>query len=282
MTTSQIFDKLVSTGVKVTNLKSASKSKLFTKEEKEFITTNFDKLVSKLKAKSTKDRELFEFNRDKVVADLLKLSVKKFRELRDKANLICECFNAGYSMGGVIKLHLRRGDNYVTIGKYDNTEEYAKTSNYRAIHGYNDICMSLKELEQMVIIGGIPTIKLSKVKISECLMLIGLKQKSNYCIEFKKGFVTGDYHGFSYQECLIWRQEMVAKKLMQRNKNINSITNLNRYVGLNHSIAVGNCIQGTKMFAQKYNLNQEFGYRLDYLMQLEPNNPYLNRLVTNL
>lgn len=287
-TFTQIFNKLVSIETKSVNIKSSIKTKLLSKEEKEFVTNNLDKFVKALEKREQKINEEILFNKDKIIADLYKISVKKYRELKQKANEICKLFDAGYSMGGTIILYCTKGLLRNKFGSYSNCQEYAKTSRYKATHGYNEIYLTIKELDQIEIIGGVPTIKLSKDKISECLNLVSKGKNKHYQIYFEKGFITKTFHGVTYQECKNWREKEYLQQLKQRNpilatKEIERRKQdaLNKFVGFNHSIRVGNCVQGTKAFVQRHKLDANFGYKLDYLIGLEPNSIFVQKLFNN-
>lgn len=284
----QIFDKLVAMQAKSTNIKSTIKSKLLSKDEKEFVTKNLDKFIKNFE-KLERKIYLNKCNENnKKIADKFNISVKKYIALRVKSLDIVKCFNAGYSMGGVIELYMKKGVITQYLVGYDTRQEYSKSCRYKAIHGHNNIVLTVKQLEQIEIIGGIPTIKLSDDKITECLMLVGKGNKNNYKIEFEKGFLTKTYHGNSYQECVNWRNREYMQRLKERNPELATIEiekrkreALNKFVGFEHSIKVGNCINGTKAFAQKHNLDMKFGYRLGYLVELEPTSHFVQKLFNN-
>ena len=73
-TFTQIFNKLVSIETKSVNIKSSIKTKLLSKEEKEFVTNNLDKFVKALEKREQKINEEILFNKDKIIADLYKIS----------------------------------------------------------------------------------------------------------------------------------------------------------------------------------------------------------------
>lgn len=288
----QIFGKLILIRTKNSTVKSSMKSTLLSKDEKEFIAKNLEKFIKNFDKHDLKLREDEKFKQDKNDADYLKISVKKYRELKIKAYNICKCFNAGYSMGGSISLYIRQNKKSDCTLRYlenfDDRHEYSKNCRYKAIHGYNRITLTIKELEQIVIIGGIPTIKLTNDKISECLVLVGTGYKNNYNINFTKAFLTGTYHAKTYQECVDWRNKMYIQRLKERDSTLvaratdnRKRESLKRFVGFEHSIKVGNCEIGTKAFAQKHNLDIRFGYRLGYLMELEPTSPFVQKLINN-
>jgi predicted ATP-dependent endonuclease of OLD family len=99
---------------------------------------------------------------------------------------------------------------------------------------------------------------------------------------FKEGFITSTYHSDTFDGCENWRKDEYLRKIKERifvNENRNVLT---KFIGLKHSLKVGNCEIGTKMFAQRHNLDVNNGYRLDYLLSLEPNNIFVNKLIKSL
>jgi hypothetical protein len=281
MTNSIIIEKLLLLNTNVNNFKKYFKTKYFTKEEIIFIkdSKTLEKDVIKFFIKKAKESK---FKTDSGIANKLKISLKKYYSFLELGEKIAQCFDAGYSMGGIINVYVKHGENNVLVGTKNTKQEYSKSSKFKAIHGYNEIIISKKHFEKLEIIGGVPTIKLENSKISKCLMLIGKGHKNKYQILFKEGFITSTYHSDTFDGCENWRKDEYLRKIKERifvNENRNVLT---KFIGLKHSLKVGNCEIGTKMFAQKHNLDVNNGYRLDYLLSLEPNNIFVNKLIKSL
>jgi hypothetical protein len=206
--------------------------------------------------------------------------------LKDKAYYVAKCFNMGYSMGNLITVSVKVKDKTFTLNSFDTRDNYASSSKYKAIHGYYDIVLAINELDSIQIIGGIPTIVLSKEKIAPCKSLISKSSKQNFKIEMKDMFLTETFHGNTIESCKEWRRKRVIQlqkdrinKCSEQVKEEIKQKNLKRFVGFQHSINVGNCDTGAKIFAQRYGLDTNLGYRLDYLISLEPTNVYLNKVL---
>lgn len=281
MTNSIIIEKLVLLNTNVYNFKKYFKTKYFTKEEIIFIkdSKTLEKDVIKFFIKKAKESK---FKKDSEIANKLKVSVKKYYSFLELGEKIAQCFDACYSMGGIINVYIKHGENDVLVGTKNDKQEYAKSSKFKAIHGYNEIIISKKHFEKLEIIGGVPTIKLENSKISKCLMLIGKGHKNKYEILFKEGFITNTYHSETFEGCENWRKNEYLRKIKDRNFVNENRNVLTKFIGLKHSLKVGNCEIGTKMFAQKHNLDIDNGYRLDYLLSLEPNNIFVNKLIKSL
>lgn len=212
------------------------------------------------------------------------MSLKKYENIKEKGYAICNCFNSGYSMGGIIAVVINIDGKNIRLTQTDTREEYAKSSKYKATHGYNEFVLTIKQLEQIEIIGGVPTIKQDGNKIAKCLILLGRGSKNNYNISFQESFVTKDFHG-TYNECLAWRKKQYLQCLKERSgvlynrlMMVRKEEVLNRFVGYKHSIDAGNCKVGTQAFAQKHNLDISFGYKLGYLFELDPNSYFVQRV----
>ena len=106
MTTSQIFNKLLSIGAKARNLKTTSKSKLLSKDEKIFVAKNFDKLMQKMqviadKEKLKRDEKIFISKAQLTDRDgWSQACIKLFSVEHDK-----ECVNPVFKSAPPVKLY---------------------------------------------------------------------------------------------------------------------------------------------------------------------------------
>jgi hypothetical protein len=260
------------------------------------------KLINK-KDEQLKNAELLKESKE------IKISVKKLIAYKTKANKIAMCFNAGYSMGGRINVCVKKGTkivfdyqkndkgnfdytkeqikkvitNTLRIGTYSNATEYSRGCKYSATHSSHTIFLTPDELDNIEIVGGIPTQKLENKKISNCFRWVGCGHKQTYYITKIKTFITSDFHSSSFNECEIWRKKMAVQLLKNRHELISIADKLKaaqgRFIGLEDSLKAGNCKGGTEAFAQRNNLNIDYGYNLGYLLRIEPNNKFLLRLL---
>jgi uncharacterized protein YkuJ len=277
-----IFNKLVSLGATYKKHKSYINTKNLSKDEVVLAKTKYSDLNQMFYLKDLADTKQRIFEQNKLEAGKLKVSVKKYLELKDKAYDVAKCYCMGYSMGNLIEVSVKVKDKTFTLNSFDTRDEYASSSKYKAIHGYYDIVLTVNELDSIQVIGGIPTIVLSKEKIAPCKCLLSNGNKNHFKIEMEDMFLTETFHGNTIESCQNWRGRETIKlkkdridKYSEQVKEEIKQKKLKRFIGFQHSINVGNCETGTKMFAQKYGLDISLGYSLDYLVSLEPNNVYL-------
>ena len=288
------------------NLLSFLKS--FKKEEKEFYLKKHTEILKELvnlihikEAKNTKAELVKE-------AKEIKVTAKKLAEYKVKADKIAACFNAGYSMGGSINVYLRNGkkmgetyaadengkldyskkvnkliDNTLLIGFNSDAKDYPRSSKYKATHSSHSIFLSVKEIEEIKVIGGIPTQILENKKIAKCISFLGIGNKHTYFIARKEQYITDNFHANTVLECENWRSQMAVRKLKERlsKKTMEEKIQIakGKFIGLIHSTKVGNCVEGSLQFAKRHNLNPDFGYNLGYLLNIEPTNTFLLRLL---
>lgn len=272
ITLNSIFSKIISSE-KLTSKNVVSHINKLSMKEKQFLDNfgRYDKLIEKIDSYFDKKEEKRINDIIKGKAKLLNVSLKKMNQLIDKASQIAMCFSAGYSMGGVIEVSCISKDGSELLATRDTTEVYAKSSNYKAKHGFNSIKLTVKELDSIELIGGLPTIKGEEVapKVFKCKVLIGTGSKHTYKIIWNDMFITSNYHGKSIDDCVNWRKKQAERLILNRNKLINIEKIKNKFIGFQHSLKVGNCINGTKAFIQRHNLNPDFGYTIRYIMSLE-------------
>ena len=111
-------------------------------------------------------KEMFsleEKQRINKLSKALKTSAKEAEKLNLKANRIAGCFSMGYSMGELIRVGVKKRSGIVWIGQNDSRKEYARSSKYSATHGEYDLILTLKDIREVEIKDGIPTIN-DKVK----------------------------------------------------------------------------------------------------------------------
>ena len=96
--------------------------------------------IEAIEAKKAEQAEL------KAKARAFGMSVKKYIELKAKAERILEWFHTGHSMGCYKKMLI--GDNKLFV-RVDRTQEYAKSSKYKAIHGSFYIKLTKSQLENI-------------------------------------------------------------------------------------------------------------------------------------
>ena len=274
MTTKEIFSQ----GVKYSNLTS------FIKKQKKATRQNLlareNKIRKGLKTLQDKQDQAEKKKSDIRNGKEFNLSGVEYRKLQEKAESILACFHSNYSMGEY--RWLRIGEKVFATSH--NLREYAKSCKYSPNYGTIEITLTMNQLRQIEIIGGIPTIKHENSKISKCSILRDSSTKKYVnTIELDDSFyITADYHGLSYEECLDWRKQRALRLISNRIQNQETENKLKKFVGFQHSVQAGNCEIGTKAFAEKHGLDPEMGYSLKYLKELDKNNHFIDRILTNI
>lgn len=201
-------------------------------------------------------------------------------------------YRTGHSMGYSADVYM--GGFYVS--RYNGCNTPPRAYGYRPTYGYYTIRISLEIAKELAkgykyeIIGGVETfVKVSDAKIKECFWISQSGAKHTYGVELVSGFVTGGFHGETYTECETWRTQQAkrllksradtfASRVSEHQKALEIERKKQRFVGISHSKAVGNCEVGTISFAKKHNLNPEYGYQIGYLLELE-DSPFTRRLL---
>lgn len=194
-------------------------------------------------------------------------------------------YSTGHSMGSERYLNIIGKGKFLTVSEYDSREYYAKTCKYKPTHGYVSINFDIsiaKEIAEMeyVLVGSLDTfVKKGSDKVKECYYVTQCGKKNTFGTTVTKGYVTSGFHTTDKQEAINWRKEQAKKIIFDRKVKANPEILKQRFIGLKHSLKAGNCIEGTKMFAKRFGLNIDFGYRADYILSLE-DNIYTRRLLS--
>ena len=198
-------------------------------------------------------------------------------------NGICERFgnfakhliDSGYAMGEIKEI---RCPKIGVINYYNNTSDYAKSCTWKAKHGSVVLNLTPSELRRTKLIGGVITIigKRDKHKgfnaLKRCVVITGDGRTYLRTVKRMECFVKGSSHGSTKEICV--RNYKVSKEILKkknlRKKEANRILRegRKRFYSFNDSIKAGNCSIGTKVFIERNNLNSEFGYRGDFLLEI--------------
>lgn len=187
-------------------------------------------------------------------------------------------------MGCVVEIFL---DKKIILSQ-DTREYYSGRGNKynkTIAHGYVSISFTKKEAKKMQLIGGVITILGKNIDnhIKEATVILIEGNDYNTYLSRKKEYITAGYHGETIEDCHNWRKIEAQKLQLKRKGLADSEIKMElakyKYVGFKHSIMAGNCKSGTEQFAKQHNLNPKYGYNLAYLISLEPNNYYLQRML---
>jgi hypothetical protein len=193
-----------------------------------------------------------------------RLSLKKYEALEAKGRELLNAFNSGHSMGCYRHLFL----NGKLLSKNHILREYARSCKFGPTYGKVEIHLTTRELESLENISGVWTIRGNAFS---CLALIGSGNKQTYNVGLKKMYLVGESHGENIREAFGFEKAKRAyRKAAEANKN--------KFVGIDHIKQAGACDAGINGFIQRHGINPDFGYKLEYLKELEPDNSFLRKL----
>lgn len=209
---------------------------------------------------------------NKIMARELNVSAKQLLLMQKKANLIAQYFYTGHSMGSITRIRVKGH----VLGVYDNTSEYPRGLKYKAIHGIVDINLTVSQLQKIKQIHHVWTIK---GKNHKAMWLEDSGRKGSYSVSLIKGYLYGESHGRTLEEARdLFKQSYLAERAERIKEKEKAWYAKRKFVGLRDIKQTGACVPGIKGFASRHNLNVDYGYRLDYLLEMEPNNAFLQRL----
>lgn len=217
-------------------------------------------------------------------ADKKTISVGEFCDnlIRERlANIALYMPNQGYSMGGIITVRFSK-----LQGVFDNRQEYSKSCKYRATHGRYSVTLTLSQLRNTKVIGGLVTYIYPNQRnaVKKCYWYASTGSKNLFELEKVEGYI---YNNFHHRDKNLARQG--GEQLKQREKNLKDNDKLfKRFSRMRYSfqdsIDSGNCVAGTKAFAMRLHLNIEKSYRGTYLLKLAKEKSqnsltYINRMI---
>ena len=212
---------------------------------------------------------------DRQRADRIKskwgLGVRAFERLVAKGKEILRDFRTGYSMGELKTLEV--GEHWFV--RIDDRQEYANSSRYKATHGSLTIRIDLLSLRKIERIQGVWTVRRKGNRAS---WLQSEGSKNRYILRWVHGYLVGNSHGATLEEC----QALEQKKAIRAEDG--AVKFLDRFVGFRDRVLAGACSPGVKEFCQRNGLDPEMGYRIDYLLGLKDAvaRPYLETLAKRL
>ncbi|HXU25587.1 MAG TPA: hypothetical protein VN698_00030, partial [Bacteroidia bacterium] len=110
-------------------------------------------------------------------------------------NIAKELPNMGYSMGQYNKVCIK---NTTICGRWNNAEEYPKSTKYKATHGDLSFSISAKELKQTKIVGGLITIINQRLSVCNdlysCEWISSTGNKQYFQLERIEGYIYKDFH----------------------------------------------------------------------------------------
>lgn len=206
------------------------------------------------------------------------ITVKDFcRELvKNRLQKIAKAMpDEGYSMGSNIRI----GFNTV-IENDDRTQEYSKSCKYRPTHGGYFLKLTLNELKNIHVIGGLVTYiePGQKSKVKKCWWYSGSGSKNRWELVKKHGYIFAGFH----HELKDWAlagglRNIENKKQSEKRAKIEALTEkqkakkfaaaLRKQYTYQDSLNAGNCEIGTKAFILRCGLDISKKYRGKFLLE---------------
>lgn len=194
-TISRLYLELTSRGYTGNNFKTIFNS--LPKHWKEYAEKNKEKLLDYIDDVEIEQKEATERLRIAKKAESFNIAQKRVVELEEKAKAFLESFDPGYIMGS---------DKYLTLsGKaflyLNETEEYSRSSKFRATHGWMYIAISKAEFLRLTYKSGVWVSKLGKNE--EAVFYKEYGRYGKYEVKAVKGFFTkkeNDYFFFETEE----------------------------------------------------------------------------------
>ena len=190
----------------------------------------------------------------------------------------------GYSMGSIICLSI--GSPTVKEFRQDRTNEYAKSSKFRAVHGRVNLCLSVNDFRFAQNIGGILTVIYpQKSKVKKCFWFEGRGAKQYFKLVKVDGYIFEGFHAKTKQKALEGGNKIIEKKKQTEKSQKAFNKALRRQYCFNDSLLAGNCEAGTRAFILRLHLDSTKKYRGSFLIkQAEEKSTsslhYVKRMIT--
>lgn len=215
-------------------------------------------------------------------------SVQQFCDgmIIDRLNDIAESMPIqGYSMGGEIKVRFSK-----LTGVYDNCESYARSCKYRPTYGDYSVKLSLDELRNIQIIGGLVTYIFpdQKAKVKKCWWFSSKGTKNHFELTRVQGFLYGDYHHTNKDKAIIEGKKIEEYIRLQAKEKALKERCMKKALRLQYtfsdSLMAGNCEAGTRAFCMRLGLDSSKSYRGNFLIKLATKKstssiPFVNRMI---
>ena len=174
-----------------------------------------------------------------------------------------------YSMGSKIEVWFKG-----LKGVRDRRSYYSKSCKYRETHGYVIVDLSLDELKNIKIIGGLITYiyPTQKSNVKKCWWYDSKGKHSNFELIKREGYIYKDYHSLTRKNALKFgKQREEARKAIAKAEAVKSkaiAKALKQQYTYADSLSAGNCEAGTRAFCLRLGLDTSKKYRGSYILKL--------------
>jgi len=170
----------------------------------------------------------------------------------------------GYSMGSFVKVRFNS-----ICATDDRTQEYSNSCKYRAAHGIVELKLTIEDLRNIQIIGGLVTYIYpnQKSKVKKCYWYTGIGRKQSFQLKKENGFIYAGFHALDKNAAKLGGEANIRreKEKIVLEKKFNKACRMQ--YSLQDAIDAGNCEAGTRAFALRLNLNTECVYRGNFLLK---------------
>jgi len=168
----------------------------------------------------------------------------------------------GYSMGSVVNVWFNK-----ICGQDDRTEEY-DGNDWTAKHGRVDLDLTLEELRNIKVIGGLVTyISKQRAKVKKCYWYSCTGAKQHFELFKVDGFIYGDYHSTNKDEAKERGQIKIDRIKRKKVNERKYKAACRKQYSYQDSIDAGNCKSGTRAFIMRLGLDSTKKYRGNFLLK---------------
>ena len=208
------------------------------------------------------------------------------RMIIDRLNIIAESMpSQGYSMGGEVRVRFSK-----LTGVYDNRESYAKSCKYRPTYGDYSVKLSLDELRNIQVVGGLVTYIFpnQRSKVKRCWWFSSKGLKNHFELTRVQGFLYGDYHSTNKDKAAREGKRIEENIRLQAKEKALKERCMRKALRLQYtfsdSLMAGNCEAGTRAFCMRLSLDATKSYRGNFLIKLATKKstssiPFVNRMI---
>lgn len=174
-----------------------------------------------------------------------------------------------YSMGSKIEVWFKG-----LKGVHDRRSYYSKSCKYREYHGYVIVDLSLDELKNIKIIGGLVTYiyPSQKSNVKKCWWYASKGKHSKFELIKQEGYIYKDYHSLTRKNALKFgKQREETRKAIAKAEAIKlkaMAKALKQQYTYADSLSAGNCEAGTRAFCLRLGLDTSKKYRGSYILKL--------------
>jgi hypothetical protein len=170
----------------------------------------------------------------------------------------------GYSMGSTVVVKCLS-----FIGRDDRTQEYARSSKYRASHGRVELIITPQEFRYLRVIGGLVTYIApnQRAKVKKCYWYEGSGSKQYFTLNKVEGYIFNGYHATDKKAALKYGSAILEREKQAKASERAYRKALRSQFTFQDSLLAGNCEAGTRAFVLRLGLDSAKAYRGSFLLK---------------